>query len=218
MTAAALAARLGADWGAEAAGPGTGAALALVVAAGILEGAAVGAAQTAALGREVHGLRRGRWTVVTVLVAGLGWAAASAPAVLSAPGDAGEPPWPLVLAGAAALGAVMGAVLGAAQSVVLRPAVAHPWRWALVSTVAWTPAMAVIFLGATTAPAAWPLPAVVLLGTVTGVAAGAVLGLLCGLFSPVVSPPVAGAGGAAGPGVPVTPTGRRAPTARSPRR
>jgi hypothetical protein len=80
------------------------------------------------------------------LVTGRGWAAASAPVVLV--GDGGPvPPAALVLAGAAALGASMGAVLGAAQALVLHGIVRHPWRWVPVSTLAWTPAMAVIFFG-----------------------------------------------------------------------
>jgi hypothetical protein len=76
-------------------------------------------------------------------------------------GDGGPvPPAALVLAGAAALGASMGAVLGAAQALVLHGIVRHPWRWVPVSTLAWAPAMAVIFFDATTPAAGWPVAAV----------------------------------------------------------
>jgi hypothetical protein len=76
----------------------------------------------------------------------------------------------------------MGAALGAAQATVLRAQVPHPWRWVGASTVAWSPAMAVIFLGATTPSADWPVLRVLGLGAVTGAAAGAVLGLVSGRF------------------------------------
>jgi hypothetical protein len=49
--------------------------------------------------------------------------------------------------------------------------------------------MAVIFLGATTPAADWPLASVVALGTGTGLAAGAVLGLVTGWFLPTLAGP-----------------------------
>lgn len=82
--------------------------------------------------------------------------------------------WGLVVA--AGLGLLMGGVLGAAQAGALRGTVARPWRWVGVSAVAWTPAMVVIFAGATAAPAAWSDLADVALGACTGALAGAVLG------------------------------------------
>jgi len=78
----------------------------------------------------------------------------------------------------------MGAALGAAQALVLRGHVAHPWRWVGANAVAWAPAMAVIFLGASTPGADWPVAAVARLGAVTGLAAGTVLGLASGWFLP----------------------------------
>jgi hypothetical protein len=56
--------------------------------------------------------------------------------------------------------------------------------------LAWTPAMVVIFLGATTPSAGWPVAAVVGLGTVTGLAAGAVLGVVSGGFLPSLNHPI----------------------------
>ncbi len=178
MTAAAGAAR-------AADGLGVVAALSVVVAGGLVEGTALGWAQSHVLARLAPALVRVRYLVATVLVAGLGWAAASAPAALGGSGaDDSQPPLPLVLLGAAGLGLVMGPVLGAAQAAALRGAVAHPWRWVLANTAAWPVAMVVIFLGATAPEASWPVWSVLVLGTVTGGVAGGLLGVVSGWFLP----------------------------------
>ncbi|GAB3768563.1 hypothetical protein FB382_002693 [Nocardioides ginsengisegetis] len=184
MTAAAGASRaggLGSDW----------LALGVVVLGGLVEGVALGSAQAWGLGRWLSSLQRGRYVLATVLVAGLGWAGASAPAVLS--GDTGDgggssPPLPLVLLGAAGLGLVMGPVLGSAQAVALRGAASHPWRWVGANTVAWPPAMCLIFLGASVPGAGWPMAGLLVDGLVTGAVAGAVLGLVTVWFLPTLSP------------------------------
>jgi hypothetical protein len=164
--------------------------LALIVAGGLVEGVALGTAQAGALGDLLPRRSRRRYAVVTVLVAGLGWAAASAPGALADDAGTGEaPPVLLVLAGATALGAVMGGVLGWAQSLTMRGKVARPGRWVLANVAAWPPAMAVIFAGATNAPASWSLPQVGLLGTATGAAAGLALGAVLGLFVPGLEEP-----------------------------
>jgi hypothetical protein len=188
MTAAAAAATVSHSLVGE---PGTGGeavvALSLVVAGGLVEGVALGGLQARGLARMLPALSRRRWLLVTTAVAGLGWAAATAPGVLAGPDDgAAAPPLLLVLLGAGALGAVMGAVLGAAQATVLRGLVRHPWRWVGANAVAWTPTMVVIFLGATTPDAGWSGPAVVGLGALTGLGAGAVLGLTSGWFLPAL--------------------------------
>ena len=178
MTAAALAATTS-----SAPGVPASAALALVVAGGLVEGIALGVAQAVGLRGLLARSGRRAWVFATVLVAGLGWAAASAPAAFD-PGGGSEPPVALVLGGAAALGAVMGAVLGAAQGWVLRGAVPHPWRWVGANAAAWASAMPVIFLGAMSPSADWSVIAVAALGTGTGLAAGAVLGAVTGWFLP----------------------------------
>lgn len=157
-----------------------GAGLAVVVAGGLVEGTALGVLQARALGDLVDRSRRQAWALVTVLVAGLGWAVGSAPSALDGGSDPTTPPWSLVLAGAAALGLVMGAVLGAAQATTLRGVVPHPWRWVWASAAGWSVAMVVVFAGATSARASWSWPLVVLDGAVTGAVAGAVLGLVTG--------------------------------------
>ena len=167
---------------------GAGLALALVVLGGLVEGVALGSAQAWGLGRWLSSLQRGRYVVATVLVAGLGWAGASAPAVLAGDqsGDSGggSPPLSLVLLGAAGLGLVMGPVLGSAQAVALRGATSHPWRWVGANTAAWPPALVLIFLGASLPGQDWPVAWLLLDGALTGAAAGAVLGLVTGWFLP----------------------------------
>ena len=121
-----------------------------------------------------------------MLVAGLGWAAASAPATLSGDDTGTAPPLGLVLAGAVALGAVMGAVLGAAQAVVLGRHARHPWRWITASMVGWAAAMPIIFLGATTAGAGWAWALVVAYGAATGALAGTALGVVTGRWLPTL--------------------------------
>jgi hypothetical protein len=68
-------------------------------------------------------------------------------------------------------------LLGAAQSLVLRGHVRHPWRWWGASCLAWPMPMAVIFLGAGLPDAAWPTWQVLALAAPTGLAAGALLGV-----------------------------------------
>ena len=156
--------------------------LAVVVLGGLVEGTALGWLQARALNGVLGPAGRRRWLFSTLLVAGLGWAAASAPAALAGSDAGDQPPLVLVLLGAAALGVVMGAVLGAAQASALRNLVRHPWRWVTGSTLGWTVAMPVIFLGATSVGASWPWWLVVPAGAVTGLMAGSALGVVSGPF------------------------------------
>jgi hypothetical protein len=201
MTAAATAAKTSQALVGE---PGNGRevalALSLVVAGGLVEGVALGSLQAAGLGRLLPDLNRRAWLLVTVLVAGLGWAAASAPSALSGDDGGVVPPLLLILGGALVLGAMMGAVLGAAQASLLRPHVRHPWRWVGANAAAWAPAMAVIFLGATAPGADWPGPVVVALGAVTGLLAGSVLGVVTWWFLPTLDGSPAPAAQPGGPG------------------
>jgi hypothetical protein len=179
MTASALAARSADDL--TRAGGSAYAALAMVVAGGLVEGCALGVLQAEVLRGVLGTAVARRWALVTTAVAGMGWAAASAPAAFAEQDPAGAaPPLWLVIGGAGALGAVMGLLLGAAQGAAIRHHVLRPWRWAQVSALAWTPAMVVIFVGATLPSAAWPTVAVVPMGAVTGLVAGTLLGMLSG--------------------------------------
>ncbi|HNJ77731.1 MAG TPA: hypothetical protein PKX56_00135, partial [Marmoricola sp.] len=158
--------------------------LGLVIAGGLVEGTALGLAQVQAFRPTHPRIQRRTFLAWTIVVAGLGWAAASAPSVLAGPGDGSEPPRVLVVLGGAGLGLLMGPLLGLAQSLGLRRAAAHPRSWIVANTLGWVPAMAVIFLGATTAAATWSWVQVTLLGTATGAIAGAALGLVLGVFVP----------------------------------
>ncbi len=194
MTAAAAAARTSGAVLGDTTSPSSGAlvgAVCLVVAGGLVEGVALGVAQARLLRRLFPALRRGRYLAATVLVAGLGWAAVSAPVTVSGAGEpetgAGQDPaLVLVLLGAAALGLAMGPLLGAAQALAMGHDVPHPWRWVGANVVAWPGAMVVIFVGATSAGPGWTDLQVVLLGTATGAAAGALLGIVLGALAPVV--------------------------------
>ena len=150
----------------------------LVVGGGLVEGLVLGVAQSWALLQTHPAHRRRLYVALTVAIAGVGWSTASLPAALSgasAPGS--EPSAALLVLGGAGLGLAMGCVLGAVQAVALRGAAARPWTWVTTNAVAWVPAMAVIFLGATTPGAAWPWWQVLLLGCLTGSVAGASLGV-----------------------------------------
>lgn len=166
---------------------GSSLAVTVVVLGGLVEGTALGVVQATLLGTVFPRLRRRRYVVATVLVAGLGWGAASAPSVLA--GDSGGAPPALlpVLLGAAALGLGMGAVLGAAQAWSLRGAVRHPMRWIAANAAAWTAAMTVLFVGATVPEPEWSLGAVLGVALLSGAATGAVLGVVTRAYLPSLS-------------------------------
>jgi hypothetical protein len=166
-------------------------ALSMAVVGGLVEGVALGGLQAAGLGRLLPDLNRPQWVLVTTAVAGVGWAGASAVAGGSGQDDGATPSLPLILGMSVMLGAVMGALLGTIQASVLRSQVRHPWRWIAANMTAWAPAMAVIFFGASRPGADWPAWVVIPLATATGLAAGAILGLISGWFLPSLDGPSA---------------------------
>ena len=180
MTASAAAAR-------TAQATSSGAGLALVVAGGLVEGTALGFLQATVL-RELLG-RRDQWTMVTVLVAGIGWAAGAAPSVLNQDEGGVAPPLGMVLFAAAGLGLAMGSVLGAAQAALLRHRTRHPGRWVVANACGWAAAMPVVFAAATTAGASWGTPLLLGFAAVTGAVAGAVLGVITGVWLPHLGSP-----------------------------
>jgi hypothetical protein len=159
-------------------------ALSIAVVGGLVEGVALGGFQAAGLGRLLPDLNRPRWVLVTTAVAGVGWAGASAAAGGSGQDDGATPSLLLILGMSAVLGVVMGALLGTVQATVLRSQVRHPWRWVRANMIAWAPAMAVIFFGASLPGGSWPAWAVIPLATLTGLVAGSILGLVSGWFLP----------------------------------
>ena len=195
MTAAAGAARA-TDAVLTHVGTGTGAlaaALGLILAAGAVEALAVGSVQARQLRRRLPDLRVRRFVVVTVVVAGLCWAAGAVPSLTSA-GTAGTtdvagPAWPLLLLAGAGLGAVTGTLLGWAQSRTLPPYARRHGTWVGASAAGWVPAMAVIMVGAGTPDVDWPLLVVLAWAALTGAVAGSLLGLVLGWFAPSVGGP-----------------------------
>lgn len=179
MAAAAAAAR-------TAEGLPAGLGFAIVVSAGLVEGTALGVAQSTVLATRLGPARRRAWVLVTVLLAGVGWAAGSAPATVGSESQGQSPALGLIVLGAAGIGLVMGALLGLAQGAVLRQRVRHPWRWVPANALGWAVAMAVIFAGASTAGASWPLLGVVGYGALTGALAGAGLAAVTGVWLEVL--------------------------------
>ncbi len=157
--------------------------LALIVAGGLVEGIALGVAQATGLRSWMSRRRRAAYVLVTVAVAGAGWAGASSPAAFGSQGGT-EPPAALMLGAAVGLGLVMGAVLGGAQAVVLRGQVPRPWRWVTANVAAWAVGMPVVFVGAMAPGSGWSLAAVAGVGALTGLVAGSAVGLVTGAFLP----------------------------------
>lgn len=190
MTAAAAAARTGDRLvGTPSTAADSTVLISLAVAGGVVEALALGVATAGPLGALAPTLPRRRWVAVTTAVAGLSWAAGTVPSALPTAGEAtaAAPPLGLILLAAAAIGLATGALLGAAQALVLRGHVRHPWRWCAASTAAWPLPMAVIFAGAGAPGAGWPVWQVLALAAATGAAAGALLGLVLGRFAPTLT-------------------------------
>ena len=168
--------------GSVADGAGPGAALRAAVLAGIAEGASLGWCQWRELRQAVPRLGAAAWVGATVGVAILAWVGASLPPTGAGTGSA--PPLLLVLPFAALLGAAFGAVLGTAQSLALIGCVRHPGRWVGANAGAWSVAMAVIYLGASAPDESLAWPALLALGAVTGLVAGAAVGGITGIALP----------------------------------
>jgi hypothetical protein len=81
------------------------------------------------------------------------------------------------------MGATMGGLLGVAQSLVLRKHTTHAWRWVGANLAAWTPAMAILMVGASLPSRHWSVAVVLVWALATGALAGAALGLILGWFS-----------------------------------
>ena len=159
----------------------------LMMALGALEGWVVGSAQARALAPGP--IDRSAWVRATVLGAVLAWAVGMVPSTVLAlrhvPGGAapGGPPPGLRLALAAGLGLVAGPILAAVQVRVLRPHVSRPAGWWLVAcALGWALGMPCVFaavhLLVRNGVRPWSLVgAAVALG-----GAGALVGLVEGLF------------------------------------
>ena len=161
--------------------------LAIVVAGGLVAGLALGRLQARVL-LDVLQSRRRLWIIVTMPVAGVGWALASAPGGYAAGGTStGDVGLGAVVVAGLVAGAALGALLGAAQGLVLRPLVSHPWRWVGSNALAWSPAVAVIAVGAWLTPDSWPWVAFLMLTPFVGAVAGFLAGRISGNLIPALS-------------------------------
>lgn len=148
-----------------------------ILAAGGWEGLCLGLAQGLVLARA--GVCVSCWTLATALAALLGYG-------LSLMGGAGldtgaaeapAPPLALMLAGAAAIGAVMGGLMGAAQWNAARRLFTLR-RWVVANVAGWAAAMPCIFAGASLVGEDWPLWQIAASGALSGAAAGVLLGFV----------------------------------------
>ncbi len=197
MAAAAVAAGLALGVVGEPSDPaGAAATLGLATLGGLVEGLAVGLFQHAVLHPWLTELTRRRWVGATVAVAVAGWFLGMLPSTLISLNGAGEdatgttsdlgpPLWVMPFVGVV-VGLFAGAVFGAAQAWALRGHVARPRVWIGANALGWAGAMAVIFTGAALPGTGWSLPSLLLLGAVTGVMAGLVIGAVTGLFLPAL--------------------------------
>jgi hypothetical protein len=145
---------------------------ALVVVAGAGEGAVLGAVQGWRLSRELPGLNRRRFAVLTAAAGMLAWALGMLP-VVTAPTWTD---WPTaaVLAAAVVLGFALLATIGAGQWLELRRHANRAWLWILATAAAWLVGLGAFFA---IAPPLWnegqPLVVVLAIGAL-GAAAMAV--------------------------------------------
>ena len=167
-----LAAPLGAlaGWASDDASGASRTAIAILggALAGVIEGSAVGWAQWRVLRGPLPAIGRRTWIVATAAGAALAWAIGMSLGTLASPSE--EPPIAVVVAGAAILGAALGALLGAGQWLVLRLHVARAERWVLANALGWTIGMVVAFGGAGLVGEGTPVVAIVLVAALTGAA------------------------------------------------
>jgi hypothetical protein len=180
--------------GEPSSGASRAATVSVMACAGAVEGACVAGLQVRALRDWLPSVRPIQYVGATVAVAAGAWALGMLPSVWptsasSATAEPVDPPFALMAAVVVAAGITGGVLIGAAQAAALRGLVRRPWRWVGANVVGWTAAMAVIFTGAGTAPADLPLPALLGWGGVTGLLAGAALGIGTGVHLPTLDDP-----------------------------
>jgi MFS family permease len=167
-----LAAPLGAlaGWASDGASGASRAAVAILggALAGAVEGSVVGWVQWRVLRGPLPAIGRRAWIVATAAGAALAWAIGMSLGTLASPSE--EPSFAVIVAGAAVLGAALGALLGAGQWLVLRHQVARAERWVIANSLGWTIGMVVAFGGAGLTEEGTPVVAIVLVAALTGAA------------------------------------------------
>ena len=157
------------------------------VALGALEGLVVGLAQGMVL-RKLLPQARG-WVGATMLGAMVAWAVGMLPSTIidllaiTSSEPPPEPPLAVILALAAALGAVAGPILAAFQWRSLRRVLPRKsWMWLPANALAWALGMPLIFLGAQANEITSNPVLVVSIAGLSLLLAGAMVGLVHGMF------------------------------------
>lgn len=149
------------------------------------EGAVVGYGQAAAVVAAKRDFPKAAWVRATVLGAALAWLVGMLVGALASSGGQGtasgaEPSRGIMLAGAAAIGLLVGPLLAVAQWHVLRRIGVGARRWIGANALAWAAGMPVIFFGMSTLPpaASWARCAATV--AVASLAAGLLVGAIHG--------------------------------------
>lgn len=159
----------------------------MAVLAGLAEGCITGFLQWRVLRRLYAQLRPGPWIGMTAAGAATAWligmipgiaipASGAAPEIPEAPGAA------MIVMMGIIMGLSLGALLGAFQWRALRKHSAEAGRWIPANAAAWALGMPLIMLAATAPDENTPIRIILLLALAGGVAAGAVLGIVTGIF------------------------------------
>lgn len=161
---------------------------------GVYEGALVGTAQWLALRRVLPRVSARSWIGATAIGATVAWILGRLPSALSDWRGGGDgaivttsPSMTILLSIVA--GAALGAILGAAQWFVLRRHLPRARMWIVANALAWMCAMPVIFLAAALPGEHASLPAIGALVLLAVGLAGAIVGLVEGVFLRRLIPP-----------------------------
>lgn len=156
----------------------------VMVLAGAAEGSSVSWFQWRVLRRWYPRMQYFGWWRVTTAAAVIGWLLGMIPSLFFPAGEgAGEPSsWLVLFLVTAGGGAVAGTMFGGFQYRELRKHTRRAGWWVLANTAAWSLAMCIIFLGATWPSAATPAGWIVVSALLSGLLAGACLGVVTGWF------------------------------------
>lgn len=154
---------------------------------GAFEGLVIGLAQRHVLRTLLPSVRS--WVLATVVGAMVAWAVGMVPSTVASLVQQGataaaapfEPPLPLILLLAAALGAVAGPMLAIFQWLSLRKVLpGKAWLWLPANAVAWALGMPIVFLGAQANELTSSTPVIAFLAALGILSAGAVVGAVHG--------------------------------------
>ena len=163
--------------------------LLVMMTAGMIEGFFLGYFQWNVIKKRFPFLPSRKWIGYTVLAGLIGWFLGMSATLLFTPPasfDAANNPmtsnWftPFVIP--AIMGMSLGTFFGFFQWLPLRHYATHAHRWIWANALGWTPAMIWIFLIASLPSIDTPLWAIIMLGILAGILAGASLGIITGYY------------------------------------